>query len=1101
MTTKASVLLMLVLALIFVNTIQCTVTISSFQFSETELYWTTPYVPSTTLTLGVETSGKDSITEISDGYLNIRLGEFRVLNLQFTQVNYFDGGDNYLNVTMCIPVTLIEACGINMNEQSSECELSVTVNLRDGNQVNFNSKFLQRFPKGTLTAYQNIQPPQLNSFSVTIHPDGPLATFELSVSHFGIGMRSIVIDYSNGTAYSSLCINTFQTINGLYYSEVILPIATMGLFYTIEGVTLNDFEYNEANLDADQMLTLYGVSNFTVIPTFQPTASGEPLFTHQYEDFGTLSSNVLTNLLVHVFLIDPTVTITSNLYNVWDCYNNYQNSTYIIVNCPMLPNQSTEQYFIAINANNLLGETYAVSIPFQYNNNNNKLPQFIGASFSVDTIYQLKPFFLEMNYTFTTWASTINDLYIQTDDGQPDQNYLVDFLVSGNAQNGTMSIYVPFDCRYQSMSKYQIGIFDSKGKQSFSKEIGPETTAPTTHYETEFFMTFNQTVFDLSLYGSSVIPFLLTSVSPNNQDLIWNSEGTIQVWSLDSTINYPTSSGATDSFDFENGEISRTNTSIQFDTFIQLTAQSIGIVQLYGQTSVTFLIGSAIDITQYLFTQSCFDIKPVQFQETLLVDFSVSPSPTIQSSITDSISFSAVFKGDPVVALNVTFYESKTIVPCSLDLLNEQSYYISTFTCTMVTQNMETQLLFIYLSAEIKGTLFSVYNLMLQQSSFPSVLNITGPVSSGMVPSIESLNTQFNYETNNITLDYTISTPDDISLIEIQVHVLSQSIESATFYGIYSPVYVDFPYQTSGTLNVDLCSLQSFLYAYQSIGLMIRLVDTNEVFYDFPMDTLVDIDPSLNLTVNPMGCDFNGPRLVNISIVGGNSIDTSTGPVDLNIQLQITDDISGFQYLIYTVKSIETSLSNYFYYSGNLTSSSIVSGNIRNGIYEISAIPIGQYTTGQFRVDIEYLSDQSGNQRWFTYENINIITQGSNIFNVTSSTVKQVTNTQLTSLSVTYNSNQTLINFGISVEGTVSFVYIYPMGTRETVIEANLNPINNQFQIINYQPSNLPSGLYYISICMTSFESLSTTCLSYQDLLNAGLPNSFIYINDYYQFF
>ncbi|KYR02736.1 hypothetical protein DLAC_11434 [Tieghemostelium lacteum] len=120
----------------------------------------------------------------------------------------------------------------------------------------------------------------------------------------------------------------------------------------------------------------------------------------------------------------------------------------------------------------------------------------------------------------------------------------------------------------------------------------------------------------------------------------------------------------------------------------------------------------------------------------------------------------------------------------------------------------------------------------------------------------------------------------------------------------------------------------------------------------------------------------NKSRLVNNRV----EYDTSDQSIDITVYYDITDDISGFSSLEGYIRLIgqDTGVNGFYFQFLSFTSQNLVSGNIRNGRYYFN-FTLPQYTNGTYQFGIQSITDQVGNTRWLTYQNILILGSSSQV--------------------------------------------------------------------------------------------------------------------------
>ncbi|KYR00789.1 hypothetical protein DLAC_02836 [Tieghemostelium lacteum] len=200
--------------------------------------------------------------------------------------------------------------------------------------------------------------------------------------------------------------------------------------------------------------------------------------------------------------------------------------------------------------------------------------------------------------------------------------------------------------------------------------------------------------------------------------------------------------------------------------------------------------------------------------------------------------------------------------------------------------------MFIYLQATIQGQSVMIPNVQLQESGFPSFIQIIGPEDNGLVPSITQFSTSFNSQTNTISIQYEIENYSNFIPVNTTVQFIIYSRLSQNQFTVEQ-------YSLSGSFDINLCDYKQFDYTYERLGIYISIPNTLNNFYQFPYVMLVEMDPNqLNFTTNTNTCDFASPRLVDAGIIDLQEYyDCTQNDNNITIYYDITDNLSGFQTL------------------------------------------------------------------------------------------------------------------------------------------------------------------------------------------------------------
>lgn len=502
-------------------------------------------------------------------------------------------------------------------------------------------------------------------------------------------------------------------------------------------------------------------------------------------------------------------------------------------------------------------------------------------------------------------------------------------------------------------------------------------------------------------------------------------------------------------------------------------------------------------------TSMCFTIVQPPFQPTIVTSLTMSPSNTININETSEILVNIQTKGQIVNQAQIVYYQNGNILnsPTSnvLSNCNQPTYSYSTLVsdilCVIPIVGLLGVEIYPYLQLTVQGVVQTVYNYQLQESGYPSFISVQGPPDNGLVPNITYFETSFNWTTNTITINYNIDNQCPYAVMNIIQFVIFNKQMPTMPFGPGTDLTVT-QSQSSGTFSIDLCNLPGFAFWYQDIGIYINIPSyfPNDKSYQFPYIYLIEMDPNnQSFPINPLGCDFSGPRLVNVGILNPQSVyDTTNQGYSVTLFYDITDDLTGFNNLLGSIKLKEGAneeTGEFYIQPIQFNASALVSGNIRNGRYQFT-IQIPQYTNGTYEFSISNITDNQGNSRPFTYQNILIINGGTPLTINAYSSEPSPTLPVLTGVTVT-GTNPELLSITISTNGEASSAYILPIGLNLSGY-VYASPILNssQFQITRIDPIGLNTGTYYFAVCLNS-NSLKTICYSPFDLQSMNFANSF----------
>ncbi|KYQ92307.1 hypothetical protein DLAC_06270 [Tieghemostelium lacteum] len=1096
------------------------ITLQSFELSQNSINWTS-LNPSITFTLSISVTSSYFFEEFSGSIDGWAFNPYLIIPFQRDNIISSNENTNEIQFSVCVPVTTLNGCNIRPGQSSAECLYGFTFNQKP-NPTNFYYQEIQGAfgsENTQLVIYQSLMAPELLEFNVQVHPDGPLVSMSFDILNYGRGLFEIQMTFSNvseGYTYqNTLSLYSFQTADGLYYLEFLLSPQYSGTEYQIDLILISDFEGNVLSLNNSQIESQYGYNGFTIASNEFPlntTVTGR-LYNFTSNVPKVVQGSLLTDytlLIVDLQLDDYRLLL--NGFNAYTfCTTFYQNSTWVQIYCTLPPFKNYDPYsqliFSAENA--LIGRED--SIPFIYLNSNEKVrPKVNETKYSVASINQLQPFYIESNFTFECTSAAFNEIQL----GNANSGIYLNSLISGNLTSGLISSWWLFNSEQgESLTDYLLAITDSKLQFLQINLKGPQTTPikyqPNGSYAS---IQFSETIFDLTNYSSSSLPFIITTTTQDQDELV---SSYFSFMALDQIL----SSAVTNHNDSSGSLLMSNGTTSIYHTFV-----NVNQLNLYGGTTTfqgDFLIEFNAQflsntVISQLLTSKCFTIKTPTFQPTIVTMFEVNAINPISTLENQFLNIMIQTKGQPVLGASIQIYSQflksylsqsgPFTIECQLSSPFSYSSLVSEYQCQLPIYTWPTQRLFFNLELLIQGVPTTIYNLQLQQYGFTSFFDIIGPNDNGLVPTVSTFQTNFNSNTNGLTVNYQIVNPSNFAINQVDFYLFNRLVpinqQNSSFLNqilIYSDNQSILNQSISGTFTVNLCQLDAFQYQYQDIGIFISIPSVvssivGATNYQFPYEILVKMDPNeQKFPINLKLCDYSGPRLVDMGVLNPSSIyDTTDGPVNVTLYFDITDDLSGFYNLEGQIQSFDTTTNSYTeFYNDNfqLGNEALYNGNLNNGRYLFNWT-IGQYSNGLYQFLPYQLNDIAGNIRQYTYQNILLQFSDNPYFITAYSAYPDPNLPQLNDISVTESSE-----ISVSISGVASKVTVhFDCGQTEII---PLIPLNNT----NYISSNLVSftgstQVYYFSICIKS-TSMVDLCYSWLDLQHMGLPNSIILYNSY----
>ncbi|KYQ89867.1 hypothetical protein DLAC_09841 [Tieghemostelium lacteum] len=1122
MNTSSQVLLVLILGIIvaFSGKTKASITIDgvslvNVELSSNNISWVTPYTPSVTFLLEFEL---ENGIELSGGQINFPSPIPTTINVAWNQMNiwpqyyvsthYTQSLTGSFNISVCVPLDLVNTCNIKVGQSSVQCVYDVQIKrVNDEISVFTYSQMVKEFPNSApLQVNQNTKAPSVNDFQVTVHPEGPLVSFAFNLEYFGRGLSELQLTLGGSSKIPiQMVLNYFTTNNGYIYLEYLFQPATTGYSYTIQGISVTDLDGNVLSLTQSQIQNLFGVSSFQL----PKDSVNSKLFTYQNDPNNPVSAQGTqwTSLLSNVYLQTPLSSLTCTTLNGY-CATLYKNSTWVQVYNYILPNYATAKNNQATFMATTVDTQTTGMVSYAYQNTKTPPTIYNNATYSVSTIDQLDPFYVEINVSISLSDSVLNNIQLQI-------GYDIIILSPSNIfkgnPGGVCNLGTTFlmDSTIDLLDQYTVVIQDMKNQENENLHFnGPPTTSRIQIADRTYDLLFFSTVFNLSSSDSifSTIPVMINTYSNHSDNLnsnlffSWpNVEDDLDVYNLQSST--------TDYSDINTFFINDNGYETQYQSYWTVYNQFSAFQQNGDFTLTISLKGSNFTNSgNYPLTSVCFSVIQPPFQPTLLSQVTMSPSNIIVSNQTSSIQVTIQTKGSIVNQLELIQFVSNsqnqylntTLSTCQLQSYSSDTL-ISDITCTIPVSNLPTQTIFFNLQAVIQGQPVYIPNVQLQESGFPSYIQITGPEDNGLVPNITQFSTTFNSQTNTISIQYNIENECNFVAPGTPVNFTLFSRDSVTHYltpftTSYNEIFIT-KSSFSGSFDINLCELDGFNYSFQNIGIFISINSTIAgTQYQFPYEYLVEMDPNQqNFPTNNAVCDFSGPRLVNTGVLNQQSVyNTESNSINITVYYDITDDLSGFSSLEGYVRLVgqDVAVDGFYFQEFTIDSQNLISGNLRNGRYYFN-FTLPQYTNGTYQFSVNSITDNIGNQRNYTFQNIKLITKTPTQIN-TYSYYPNPNNPFINTL-VVDNSTNTIL---ITTEGYSTMVYMLPIGAGVSG-KVYATQLKNNTYSIYYNPPNVNSGTYYFAICLVS-NSLNTVCTSQLDLVANSLPNSITVKNNNY---
>ncbi|KYQ89868.1 EGF-like domain-containing protein [Tieghemostelium lacteum] len=1087
---KYFILLILIIPFIIVNG-QITnndITLNSISLSSNNISITSTFTQSITFIFSLSVSNSISITE---GFL-VFPGNIPT-DIQWDQTNQISGDvplSGTFEIQVCVPMNTISGCGINSGVQSITCEYSIRINHSD--QKSYSSflynQITKSFQNAFMSVYQNTKAPVVSEFQVTVHPKGPLVSFQLSVEYFGIGLGEIQINYSNDKHQPFFLIQTnFNSNNGYYYLESILQPEVTGYLYRITSIFVLDTEDNSITLLPGE----FGVSSFQLPMSDEPILPNLFSFTTDKNNPYVAQGNQYTFFKAYMNLVSPYLPVICMPSILSICAVHYINSTNVEISAQVLPNfignMGINIDFISLNSYSItVGKIEATYY------NGRQFPEIISSSFSIPEINQLEPFFVEVNFTVTLTDAILSQVYFSA----PNQViFMANNIQSGN-QNLTACIVggsFLFDSSQSTLSTVELSIVDTKAELMYYPFFqGPVTTMRKVISDMTFTIDYQNTVFDLSNATFAQIPITITTSTNHSDNIVQSSF--VMVGS-----NIPLISGMTNYSSIQSQIVKSNGIETVYQTYA-LIQSALASWQTTGDFLLTVTSESPYIISSKTISKVCFTIQRPQFQPTIITSFEMLPSNIVYSNQTSNITLSIQTKGYPVNQLQLIQYLDEVqnqnlnnILSTCVVLGYDFSTLITDIQCTIPVANIPSQTILFYIDAIIQGQPIIIPNVQLQESGLSSYIEIIGPLDNGLVPNVTQFSTTFNSTSNTISIQYNIENECNFVAPDTPVEfTIFSKLIATTAYGTETQISIT-QNSFSGSFDINLCELDGFDFSYSVIGIYISIPSTIAgTQYQFPYEYLAEMDPNQqNFPTNNAVCDFSGPRLVDTGIVYPLSIyDTSNQSINITIYFDITDDLSGFSILYGYIRLIglDNGVNGFYNQELIIGSGDIGSGNLRNGRYYFN-FKLPQYTNGTYQFGVTKIFDIIGNMREYTYQNIQLISSEPPQVNVYS----DYPDPNLPSLvNVVVNGT----SFNITTKGGVSSVYLLPSGPGlPTLVYAQQLSV---FQyVITLNENQVNSGTYNFGVCINTL-SLTSICYSSLDLEAMSIPNSFEIFNNGY---
>ncbi|KYR01400.1 hypothetical protein DLAC_01990 [Tieghemostelium lacteum] len=1053
-------------------------TIDSLSLSRTILNASSSLSQSTTISMTIEYTGL--ISSLFSGSFNSPNGA----KVWISQNNFFNRTDHTANVQLCVALDDIFSCDL-YDHDSIDCAYEISFSTSDTKEkIIFENEILtSSFPNSVLTVVQNNLPPAINGFVINVHPDGPLVSFEFDVSVYEIGLREISIKVYNGSGDSvflSLS-ETPPTSNGLYYLEYLISPEKTGTDYYVDKLNVVDLNGNFIELSTGQIQQKFSISTFTVSKSSTPKYT--TLFSYTDDSLpDNVTSSTYTTLTFNITLNSYLFPIYAAYSSLSFCTKYYHNSTFLTLYCTIPPNQAEDFYYIQWKSINSYINQKAF-FNYYYQNDVTTEPILSSVEYSVKTINQLDPFYIEMNMTFATYGSYLDYISLIKIFNPDDlSGNLIQY--GSNITEGVLSASFLLDTTKANLTQYLAFIRDTKGDYGEKVFKGPVTTPKYISPDLELEIQFGSDVFDFTNGTIAQVPFTVTTTTQNADQLtkfaiIYDDIHSMNIGDL----SY---------YDIYGGLIASNLTHSTYSSWISMRYDDIPEHFTGGDFSIKLQYPGAKD-SLYYYSTTCMTIIPPVAQPTIVTSLQMTPSgPVIDSTANEFINIVFQTKGSNVNYANVVFYQSQLQqseldsieFPCIVETPYSYDSLVAEYTCAIPIATLPSQTVFFYLKLGINNIDTPIYNYILQSSSLPSYFTIQGPQDNGLVPTIQQFQTSVT--NNTLYINYNIINPTNYLLSHVKFNLFNRAVPATgdIDYDFKINQLTVIGIQLNGTTAINLCDLEGFTFEYIGNFGVYMSIDSPipGVVWDFPYEILVDMDSNKQQFPNDIVCDYAGPRVVDFGVENPQFYDTTSGSVNVTLTFTITDDISGFSLLQGSIRS--NTPDAYYFLDFNVLDSHLVSGNKNNGIYQyIFTLP--QYSNATYVVSIISVLDQAFNERLYTSQNSLFLSNAytleafSSVANPNTPSIQSITDTQES------NANNLVITLSDAIEVSV---YVTLDTYSETPFIGLTQVSPNTYQYNNFQNLNIISGVYYFSVCLEY--SLTMKCLSPLDLEQLGLLNS-----------
>ncbi|KYR02121.1 EGF-like domain-containing protein [Tieghemostelium lacteum] len=1066
-------------------------TMTSINLSKTTLNASNPLSESTTFTVDLQYTG--DMATLYKGFFSTNIDNGWYIYL--TTNNFFNVTANSATIQFCVPMNAIQNCDIR-HEQSIQCEYVIGFRtVGQSTYTIFQSPIIsEAFPNSVLTIVQNLMQPALNSFNINTHQVGSLVTFEFDISIFASGLNKLELDVYNSTGeYVTLTADKPTTSNGLYYLEYLVSAEGTGTEYYVDNLLIRDNEGNALELSTGQLQQKYNSSIFKIAKSSTPALS--QLYTYVFNNppaNNSVSGTQISTFTFNISLADFQTAILNPTSQLSLCSTYYLNSTFVTLYCDIPPNQDDRTYeFKWTSANPYIYQE--TTIEYKYLNDNQELPVISQVQYSVETIDQLQPFYIETNITFETYSAYLRYISFTRVNG-PYNIGLPDVQYGGSIFSGVASASWLLDSYTNNLTEYTILISDSKYYADDFKLKGPVTTPRYYSEDIQLTVEFGSLVFDFTNSSMAKIPFTITTSTKYND--ILTEFMILYDYSHEMDI------GKVDYNDVFGGIMTSNLTHTTFTSWITLKPNDLLEHDFIGgDFTITFDYEGYQNSLHY-FTTKCLTLIPPPAQPTIVTNLQLSPSgPVIDSTQNDFLTLQFQTKGANVNYASVVFYQTEIlhplhdqpVFPCEIEVPYSYDTLEVEYKCNIPIGYLLTQTVFYYLKLGINNVETPIYNSILQSSGLPSFFEIQGPVDNGLVPTIQQFETSFSGNLLNIT--YAIDNPTTLPLNLIKFYIFNRNVP---YYGdYYEKLSVTSAERTllNGTFEINVCDLEGFTFDFiGNFGVYISIPSPLPgVNYEFPYDILVNMDSNKQQFPNTIQCDYSGPRVVEFGIEDIKPYyDSSSSSQNITVSFTITDDLTGFSLLQGTIRS--NTSSTFYFVDFYVFDSDLVSGNLNNGIYQVN-ITIPQFSNGTYIISVISVLDQNFNKRFYTTQNAAFLSKAyvfeayTSLDNPSIPSIQSITNTIVSgenNIVVTLDTTSEIssILMGLSTNSDTPYIGLTPMGS-------------NSYHFNAFDNLDLSTGTYYINLCIEY--SLTLKCYSSLDLEQLGFTNNIYYYNPYIQ--